>query len=192
MMVKLVKPVPRDIICDPASGTSGFLVAAAEYLQDRHKDLFLDDGLKDHFNNKMFYGNDSEVTMQRIGAMNLLLHGIENPNLTGIDSLSDTNSGNRGRYTLVLANPPFKGSLDYPSVSKDLLRTVKTKKTELLFLALFIGMLKPGGRCACIVPNGVLFGPDECERKTGEARIRLKYVWVFHFCSKSVINIFEI
>ncbi len=171
MMVKLVKPVPRDIICDPASGTSGFLVASAEYLQERYKDLFLDDALKNHFNNKMFYGNDFEMTMQRIGAMNLLLHGIENPNLTGVDALSDTNSGNRGKYTLVLANPPFKGALDYSSVSKDLLQTVKTKKTELLFLALFIGMLKPGGRCACIVPDGVLFGSSKAHRDIRKAII---------------------
>ncbi|MGE5340321.1 MAG: type I restriction-modification system subunit M [Candidatus Omnitrophota bacterium] len=171
MMVKLVKPMPRDIICDPASGTSGFLVGAAEYLQENEKDLFLNDRLLDHFNHRMFYGNDFDLTMQRIGAMNLLLHGVENPNLTGLDALSERNSGNREKYTLVLANPPFKGSLDSSSVSKDLLQSVKTKKTELLFLLLFIKMLKPGGRCACIVPDGVLFGSSTAHKDIRKAII---------------------
>lgn len=164
MMVHLVKPGPEDIICDPASGTSGFLVEAAEYLRERHKEIFIRDALKEHFNNRMFYGNDFDVTMLRIGAMNLLLHGIENPNLTGKDSLSDSNASNRQKYTLILANPPFKGSLDSESVAKDLLQTVRTKKTELLFIALFIGMLKTGGRGACIVPDGVLFGSSKAHK----------------------------
>jgi type I restriction enzyme M protein len=171
MMVEMVKPGPEDIICDPASGTSGFLVGAADYLRRHHKDIFLDDALKDHFNNHMFYGNDFDVTMLRIGAMNLLLHGIENPNLTGKDSLSDANAANRMNYTVVLANPPFKGSLDHESVAKDLLKTVRTKKTELLFLGLFIHLLKTGGRCACIVPDGVLFGSSNAHKKIRETII---------------------
>lgn len=164
MMVGLVKPGPEDIVCDPASGTCGFLVETSEYLRENHKDIFIRDGLKDHFNNRMFYGNDFDVTMLRIGAMNLLLHGIENPNLTGRDSLAESNADNRKRYTVILANPPFKGSLDYESAAKDLLQAVRTKKTELLFLALFIGMLKTGGRCACIVPDGVLFGSSKAHK----------------------------
>lgn len=168
MMVEMVKPQPDDIICDPASGTSGFLVAASEYLRKYHKDLFLDAAQKKHFNNHMFYGNDFDITMLRIGAMNLLLHGIENPNLTQKDSLSDPNADNRMKYTLILANPPFKGSLDDDSVAVDILKTVRTKKTELLFLALFIKMLKPGGRCACIVPDGVLFGSSKAHKQIRE------------------------
>ncbi len=171
MMVEMVKPQPDDIICDPASGTSGFLVEASEYLREHHQEIFLDDGLKEHFNNRMFYGNDFDVTMLRIGAMNLLLHGIENPNLTQKDSLSDANADNRKRYTVVLANPPFKGSLDYDSVAADLLKTVRTKKTELLFLALFCAMLKTGGRCACIVPDGVLFGSSKAHQDVRQALI---------------------
>ncbi|RJR08461.1 SAM-dependent DNA methyltransferase [Candidatus Parcubacteria bacterium] len=158
MMVDIMKPKPEDIICDPACGTCGFLVSAGDYLRDNHQELFLKSDKKAHFNNTMFYGNDFDATMLRIGAMNMLLHGIENPNIIGKDALSQMSSSVRDKYTLVLANPPFKGSLDYEAVAKDLLQTVKTKKTELLFLALFLKLLKVGGRCACIVPDGVLFG----------------------------------
>ena len=105
----------------------------------------------------MFHGFDMDRTMLRIGAMNMMLHGVENPNIQYQDSLSEGNK-DEDKYTLVLANPPFKGSLDYEAVSADLLKVTKTKKTELLFLALFIRMLKAGGRCASIVPDGVLFG----------------------------------
>jgi type I restriction enzyme M protein len=142
----------------------GFLVETSEFLRKHHQEIFLDDALKEHFNKRMFYGNDFDATMLRIGAMNMLLHGIENPNLTGKDSLSDSNADNRKKYMLILANPPFKGSLDFDSVAKDLLSTVRTKKTELLFLALLIGMLKTGGRCACIVPDGLLFGSSKAHK----------------------------
>ncbi|MET7040579.1 class I SAM-dependent DNA methyltransferase [Clostridium botulinum] len=157
MMAELMKPTPEDIIVDPAMGTSGFLVGAEEYLRTNHNDLFFVQGLKEHFNNKMFNGFDMDRTMLRIGAMNMMLHGVDNPNIEYKDSLSETNKDSE-KYTLVLANPPFKGSLDYEAVSVDLLKVSKTKKTELLFLALFLRILKTGGRCASIVPDGVLFG----------------------------------
>ncbi|MBE2940725.1 type I restriction-modification system subunit M [Anoxybacillus flavithermus] len=163
MMVELVKPTPEDIIVDPAAGSAGFLVAAGEYLRKHRSDLFLAQSLKEHFNNHMFYGFDMDRTMLRIGAMNMMLHGIENPNIEYRDSLSEQNK-DKDKYTLVLANPPFKGSLDYEAVSSDLLRVVKTKKTELLFLALFLRILKTGGRCACIVPDGVLFGSSKAHK----------------------------
>jgi type I restriction enzyme M protein len=164
MMVELVKPKPEDIIVDPAAGSAGFLVAAGEYLRKTRNDLFLVQSLKEHFNNHMFHGFDMDRTMLRIGAMNMMMHGIENPNIEYRDSLSEQNK-DKEKYTLVLANPPFKGSLDYESVSNDLLKIVKTKKTELLFLALFLRILKKGGRCACIVPDGVLFGSSNAHKK---------------------------
>lgn len=163
MIVELMKPTPEDIIVDPAAGSAGFLVAAGEYLRNKHADLFLVQGLKEHFNNDMFHGFDMDRTMLRIGAMNMTMHGIENPNIEYRDSLSEQNKDNE-KYTLVLANPPFKGSLDYEAVSSDLLKITRTKKTELLFLALFLRILKKGGRCACIVPDGVLFGSSKAHK----------------------------
>jgi type I restriction enzyme M protein len=163
MMVKLMKPTPEDKIVDPAAGSSGFLVAASEYLREKHEDLFLDKDKKDHFNNSMFYGYDMDRTMLRIGAMNMMLHGIDNPNIEYRDSLSELNE-DREEYSLILANPPFKGSLDYDVVADDLLKLTKTKKTELLFLSLFTRILKVGGRCASIVPDGVLFGSSRAHK----------------------------
>lgn len=157
MIVNLMKPKPEDVIVDPAMGSAGFLVSSQEYLRKNHNDLFLVQGLKEHFNNNMFYGFDMDRTMLRIGAMNMMLHGVDNPNIEYKDSLSEANTDEE-KFTLVLANPPFKGSLDYEAVSADLLKVTKTKKTELLFLALFLRILKTGGRCASIVPDGVLFG----------------------------------
>ena len=157
MIVKLMKPTPQDIIVDPAAGSAGFLVSSQAYLRENHADLFLVQGLKEHFNNNMFYGFDMDRTMLRIGAMNMMLHGVDNPNIEYKDSLSEANT-DKDKFSLVLANPPFKGSLDYEQVSADLLKITKTKKTELLFLALFLRILKTGGRCASIVPDGVLFG----------------------------------
>ena len=164
MMVELVKPNPADIICDPAMGSAGFLVEAQEYLRKHEADLLLNEKLREHFNNDMFYGFDMDRTMLRIGAMNMLLHGVDNPKIEYRDSLSENNTDSE-KYTLVLANPPFKGSLDYESVSADLLKVCKTKKTELLFLALFIRMLKNGGRAAVIVPDGVLFGSSKAHKQ---------------------------
>lgn len=164
MMVELMEPKPNEIICDPACGTSGFLVAASEYLKEHKKEeVFFDRKNKDHYMNHMFYGFDMDRTMLRIGAMNMMTHGVENPYIEYRDSLSDQNP-DREKYSLILANPPFKGSLDYDIVSQDLLKVAKTKKTELLFLVLFLKMLKTGGRCACIVPDGVLFGSSKAHK----------------------------
>lgn len=164
MMVTLVKPQPDDIIIDPAMGSAGFLIEAQDYLRKNHGDMLLNARLREHFNNTMFYGNDMDRTMLRIGAMNMLLHGVDNPNISYRDSLSEANKDVE-KYTLVLANPPFKGSLDYEATSADLLRTTKTKKTELLFLALFLRILKKGGRAAVIVPDGVLFGSSNAHKQ---------------------------
>lgn len=164
MMVEMMEPKPDDVICDPACGTSGFLVTAGDYLKETHREeIFFDREKKNHYMNEMFHGYDMDRTMLRIGAMNMMTHGIENPSIQYRDSLSDQNT-DRAQYSLILANPPFKGSLDAEIVSADLLKVCKTKKTELLFLALFLRMLKVGGRCACIVPDGVLFGSSSAHR----------------------------
>lgn len=164
MMVDLMKPTPDELICDPACGTSGFLVTASDYLRENYKnDILMNRQKRDHYMNHMFHGFDMDRTMLRIGAMNMMTHGVESPNIEYRDSLSDQNSDNE-KYSLILANPPFKGTLDYDLVSANLLKVAKTKKTELLFLALFIRMLKTGGRCACIVPDGVLFGSSKAHK----------------------------
>ena len=164
MMVELMQPRPDDVICDPACGTSGFLVAAGEYLRENHKQaIFFDRAKKDHFLNHMFHGYDMDRTMLRIGAMNMMTHGVDNPFIEYRDSLSDQNP-DKDKFSLILANPPFKGSLDYDTVAPDLLKVCKTKKTELLFLALFLRMLKVGGRAAVIVPDGVLFGSSTAHK----------------------------
>lgn len=164
LMVKMTAPQPSDEICDPACGTAGFLVAASEYVRETHADALLDVKQRKHFHASMFHGYDFDATMLRIGSMNMLLHGIESPDIRYRDSLSEGASEDTAKYTLILANPPFAGSLDYESTSKDLQRVVKTKKTELLFLALFLKLLKPGGRAAVIVPDGVLFGSSNAHK----------------------------
>ncbi len=163
MIVELIQPTPSDIIVDPAAGSAGFLVAAGEYLQKNKQDLFIDQEMKEHYNQKMFYGFDMDRTMLRIGAMNMMLHGVESPNIVYRDSLSEQNKDVE-KYTIILTNPPFKGSLDYDSVSADLLKITRTKKTELLFITLMLRMLKKGGRCATIVPDGVLFGSSKAHQ----------------------------
>lgn len=164
MMVEMMEPSADDVICDPACGTSGFLVSAGEFLKERYKEeIFFDKHKKDHYMNRMFHGYDMDRTMLRIGAMNMMTHGVENPFIEYRDSLSEQNT-DRDKFTLILANPPFKGSLDAEAVSGDLLKICKTKKTELLFLALFVKMMKVGGRCACIVPDGVLFGSSKAHK----------------------------
>ena len=169
MMVELMDPQADDVICDPACGTSGFLVAAGEYLKEHRKqEIFFDRAKKDHYMNHMFHGYDMDRTMLRIGAMNMMTHGIDNPFIEYRDSLSDQNP-DKDKYSLILANPPFKGSLDADTVSADLLKVCKTKKTELLFLALFLRMLRVGGRCACIVPDGVLFGSSTAHKAIRKA-----------------------
>lgn len=160
MMVELMAPGPREVICDPACGTGGFLVAAAEYirnLKDSEGNLILNaPGNREHFNEEMFHGFDFDATMLRIGSMNLMLHGIEDPKIESRDSLSEDHGGVEEAFTLILANPPFKGSVEESTIAKDLTKIVSTTKTELLFLALFLRLLKRGGRAAIIVPDGVL------------------------------------
>ncbi len=164
MMVELTAPRPDDVICDPACGTSGFLISAGQYLKENYKaEVMFDREKREHYMNRMFTGCDMDRTMLRIGAMNMMTHGVDNPFIEYRDSLSEQNA-DRDKYTLILANPPFKGSLDADTVSPDLLKVCKTKKTELLFLALFLRMLKIGGRCACIVPDGVLFGSSAAHK----------------------------
>ncbi|MBA3638765.1 MAG: SAM-dependent DNA methyltransferase [Acidobacteria bacterium] len=165
LMVELTAPQPTDLICDPACGTAGFLVAAGEYLRQRHPNILHDKKLREHFHHGMFHGYDFDNTMLRIGSMNMLLHGVENPDIRYRDSLAQDHAADEETYTLVLANPPFAGSLDYENTAKDLLQIVKTKKTELLFLALFLKLLKPGGRAAVIVPDGVLFGSSKAHKE---------------------------
>ncbi len=168
LMVEMTKPTPQDVICDPAAGTCGFLVAAGEYLRDNHHQLFRDDRLRKHFHNDMFHGFDFDPTMLRIGSMNMTLHGVDNPDISYRDSLAQQHDGDAGRYSLILANPPFAGSLDYEQTAKDLQQIVKTKKTELLFLALFLRLLKTGGRAAVVVPDGVLFGSSNAHKTLRE------------------------
>ncbi len=158
MMVRLTAPKPSDTICDPACGTAGFLVEAGEYLRLAHPEMLHDDAQLAHFNNAMFHGYDFDATMLRIGSMNMMLHGIEDPDIISQDSLAETHASLADAYTLVLANPPFKGAIDYDAAAKNLLKVAKTKKTELLFVALILRILKLGGRAAVIVPDGVLFG----------------------------------
>ncbi len=165
LMVEITAPQPNDIICDPACGTAGFLVAAGEYLRERHPNLLHDPKQREHFHHRLFHGFDFDNTMLRIGSMNMLLHGVESPDIRYRDSLAQDHAGEEEKYTLVLANPPFAGSLDYENTAKDLLQIVKTKKTELLFLALFLRLLKPGGRAAVIVPDGVLFGSSKAHKE---------------------------
>lgn len=158
MMVEMVAPMPQDTIGDPAAGTAGFLVVAGEYLLEEHPEMMMKEDLRRHFSESMFHGGEFDPTMMRIGAMNLMMHGIEDPDLYFGDSLGQETANMRDLYSVVLANPPFKGAINEAEIAKDLHTTVKTKKTELLFVALFLKQLKLGGRCACIVPDGVLFG----------------------------------
>ncbi|QQC58843.1 SAM-dependent DNA methyltransferase [Rothia kristinae] len=170
-MVRLMEPTPEDTIIDPACGTAGFLVAASEYLREEHPEAFRDDRLRHHFHHGMFHGYDFDSTMLRIGSMNMLLHGVESPDIQYRDSLSQGAAEDHHTFSLILANPPFAGSLDYESTSAELQRMVKTKKTELLFLALFLRLLKPGGRAAVIVPDGVLFGSTKAHRALRRALV---------------------
>ena len=169
LMVDMTAPTPNDVICDPACGTAGFLVAASEHLVAHHGNrIYKNARARRRFNEGTFHGYDFDTTMLRIGSMNMLLHGVENPDIRYRDSLAQIDLGAAGddteRYSLVLANPPFAGSLDYESTAKDLQQVVKTKKTELLFLALFLRLLQTGGRAAVIVPDGVLFGSSKAHR----------------------------
>ena len=162
MMVELIAPTPDDIICDPACGTAGFLVSAAEYIRKHYEDIMTDEQWE-NFGSKTFSGYDTDQTMLRISAMNLMLHSIANPDIDYKDSVSKQNNVS-GKFTVCLANPPFKGSVDAESINDNLKAVTNTKKTELLFLALFLCLLQKGGRCACIVPDGVLFGSSNAHK----------------------------
>ena len=165
LMVDMTAPTPADVICDPACGTCGFLVAAGEYLRENHQaEIFADEAARKRFSEEIFHGFDFDSTMLRIGSMNMMLHGIESPDVRYKDTLEEAHADDSGAYSLILANPPFAGSLDYEATAKDLLRVVKTKKTELLFLALFLRLLRTGGRAAIIVPDGVLFGSSKAHK----------------------------
>ena len=165
LMVDMVAPTPKDVICDPACGTAGFLIAAAEYLVEHDSEtIYKDAAARRRFNEDTFHGYDFDSTMLRIGSMNMLLHGAENPHIRYRDSLAQADDDDAEKYSLILANPPFAGSLDHESTAKDLQQIVKTKKTELLFLALFLRLLQAGGRAAVIVPDGVLFGSTKAHR----------------------------
>ena len=170
MMVNLMQPTLKDTICDPAMGSAGFIVESAKYIQQHYKNELLKKENSEHYKSGMLHGFDTDATMLRIGAMNLMLHGVDNPDIAYRDSLSTDNT-DENKYSLCLANPPFTGSLDNEAVSKSLLAITKTKKTELLFLALFVRMLQIGGRCASIVPDGVLFG-----NSTGHKSIRKELI----------------
>lgn len=164
MMVALMQPRASDVICDPSAGTCGFLVMAGEYVREMHVKVLLKDNYE-HFQNKMFMGMEFDATMLRIGAMNMLLHGIEHANIKDVDALSEKNKDYKEQCTLILANPPFKGSLDEDAVDSAIHKIVKSKKTELLFLALMLKGLKLGGRAAVIVPDGVLFGSSNAHKQ---------------------------
>lgn len=160
MIVEMMEPTPKDYICDPAMGSAGFLVEAVKYIKENYEECFFANEDIAHIKTSMVNGYDTDQTMLRIGAMNLLLHDISSPNLAWRDSLSEQND-DQSCYTLIMANPPFAGSLDKGNVNKNILAYANTSKTELLFLAQFVRSLEIGGRCASIVPDGVLFGTSK-------------------------------
>lgn len=163
MMVDMMRPTLNDIIVDPAMGSAGFIVESARYIHEHYAKELLKAENQEKYTTTMFSGYDTDQTMLRIGAMNMMLHGVDQPDIKYQDSLSEENTTSN-KFSLILANPPFKGSLDYEAVSKDLLAITKTKKTELLFLAVMLRMLKVGGRAASIVPDGVLFGSSTAHK----------------------------
>lgn len=164
MMVELADIQPNDIVCDPSCGTAGFLICAIMYLKEKYPEIFMDTSKLQHFNNDMFYGFDFDYSMLRIASMNMMSHGHQNPNIDYQDSLSEDASNLKEFCTCVIANPPFKGSLNKDTIAKNLASEVSTTKTELLFLALMIRILKTGGRACVIVPDGVLFGTSNAHK----------------------------
>lgn len=162
MMVRLLAPTPDDKICDPACGTAGFLVSSAEYIRQNYESTMTTEQWE-KFEGDTFSGFDTDRTMLRLSAMNLMLHSISNPHINYADSVSKRNDISDA-YDVILANPPFTGTVDAESINDNLKAICNTKKTELLFVALFIRMLNVGGRCACIVPDGVLFGTTKAHK----------------------------
>lgn len=159
MIVEMMEPTTKDYICDPTMGSAGFLVEAVKYIKENNELLTVGEDMH-HIKTSLINGYDTDQTMLRIGAMNLLLHDITAPQLAWRDSLSEQNE-DQNCYTLIMANPPFAGSLDKGNVNKKILAYANTSKTELLFLAQFVRSLEIGGRCASIVPDGVLFGSSK-------------------------------
>jgi len=160
MIVEMMEPTPKDYICDPAMGSAGFLVEAVKYVKENYgTSMYVAEDVQ-HMKTSMINGYDTDQTMLRIGAMNLMLHDVTAPELAWKDSLSEQNE-DQSCYTLIMANPPFAGSLDKGNVNKKILAYANTTKTELLFLAQFVRSLELGGRCASIVPDGVLFGTSK-------------------------------
>ena len=180
MIVEMMEPTPQDYICDPAMGSAGFLVEAVKYIKENYGSALYAAEEVHHMKTSMINGYDTDQTMLRIGAMNLLLHDITAPELAWRDSLSEQNN-DQNCYTLVMANPPFAGSLDKGNVNKKILAYANTSKTELLFLAQFVRSLEVGGRCASIVPDGVLFG-------TSKAHIAIRQEIVDNQQLKAVIS----
>lgn len=170
MMVELMQPTLADTICDPAMGSAGFLMEAAKYIQEHQEDELLNIEAKDRFRKEIFHGSDSDASMLRIGCMNMMLHDVDEPQLRYRNSLSDENK-DTNKFTLCLANPPFAGSLDQDDIAHSLRAAVKTKKTELLFLALMMRMLQAGGRCASIVPDTVLTGDAQAYKTIRSALV---------------------
>lgn len=205
MMVELMQPQPTDRICDPSCGTAGFLIESYDYLLRQHSSAAgthkeLIDGEehisysgdllgehRTHVDTDMFHAYDFDATMLRIATMNLVMHGVKQPDVHYQDTLSQSfeerhPKGSKNAFDLILANPPFKGSLDEQDVAPDILRTVKTKKTELLFIGLILRMLKVGGRSATIVPDGVLFG-------SSKAHVQLRQHLIEHNQLEAVISL---
>ncbi|MBN3525085.1 type I restriction-modification system subunit M [Paenibacillus apiarius] len=162
MMVRLLAPTPDDKICDPACGTAGFLISSAEYIRETYEASMTSEQWE-HFAGEMFSGFDTDRTMLRLSAMNLMLHSINQPHIDYVDSVSKQNDI-ASAYDMILANPPFTGTVDAESIHDNLKTICDTKKTELLFVALFLRLLRKGGRCACIVPDGVLFGTTKAHK----------------------------
>ncbi|MDO4160939.1 MAG: N-6 DNA methylase [Prevotellaceae bacterium] len=180
MMVNMVKPTLKDTICDPAMGSAGFLVESAKYIHDHEETALYNEVNLRRYKSEIFNGSDSDGTMMRIGCMNMMLHDVDRPQIQKRNSLSADNE-DTNKYTLCLANPPFAGSLDEDDIAASLKSAVKTKKTELLFIALFMRMLKAGGRCASVVPDTVLTGD-------AKAYIDIRKVLVEGNCLQAVIN----
>lgn len=166
LMVELMKPTLEDTVCDPSAGSAGFLVAVKEYI-DKHNSVTDLDKTSKHINSEMFNGMEFDATMLRIASMNLYLHGVEEPNIIDVDAVSKDNTV-ADAYTLILANPPFTGTIDKESIATGLKNVTNTTKTELLFLALMLRQLKTGGRCAVIIPEGVLFGSGKAFKNIRE------------------------
>lgn len=172
MAIEMMKPKIGEKIIDPAMGTAGFIIESAKYIKEKQKAEMMNVEKQKMFNSTMFYGCDNDDNMARIGYMNCLLHGIKYPTIT-IDSLLENENAKDylGKFDLVLANPPFSGSLVESATNGKILGITKTKKTELLFVALMSMLLKPGGRCMTIVPDGVLFGADN-----GHKNLRIELI----------------